>query len=162
MYDLVPNTTFKLLSYFTFIVAFFFFLNLSSIGTVCCLWNFRLRFTRVCCHGKISPCVAKVSQVFYLLMWHHLPYWIFKDLFSMAHVDLEGHCSSVYWIKNRQTVFEILQLFDCIRWQPSAILDYKKLKFCWLMESRGQSCIIMPNFVKIGEPVAEIWHLFYF
>ena len=43
--------------------------------------------------------------------------------------------------------------FRFSRWRPSAILDFQKLEILTARNLRGTKCVIMPNFVQIGQTV---------
>ena len=39
----------------------------------------------------------------------------------------------------------------------TAVLDFQKFDFLWTVHLREPICITVPNFIKIGHTVAEIW-----
>ena len=55
-----------------------------------------------------------------------------------------------------------MHCFYFSRWRPPPSWIFKILNFYWQMQSRGSSCTIMPNFVKIGQTVFEISQFFIF
>jgi len=48
------------------------------------------------------------------------------------------------------------RLLNFSRWRLSAILDFKKFKILTSEGQNASSCVIVPNFVQIGQGVAEI------
>ena len=54
-----------------------------------------------------------------------------------------------------QTVFKILKLFQFSRWLPSSMWDFTNREISLADLSGGWRCIIVPNFVEIGQSVAE-------
>jgi len=50
--------------------------------------------------------------------------------------------------------------FPLSRWRPSAILDFQNFIFA-VTAMAGQICISIPNFIKIGQTVADISHLWF-
>jgi len=44
----------------------------------------------------------------------------------------------------------------------AAVLDFHNLKLLTVDASRGSGCVTTPNFVAIGQIVAEIWRFFDF
>ena len=49
-----------------------------------------------------------------------------------------------------------MAVFSFSRWRPSAILDFQKFVILTARTLRGPECVTMPNFVQIGQGVAEI------
>ena len=58
---------------------------------------------------------------------------------------------------NRSRRCRDMAVFDFLRWRPSAILDFKKLEILTTHTLLRSKCVIVPNFVQIGQTVAEIW-----
>ena len=50
-----------------------------------------------------------------------------------------------------------MAVYNFSRWRPSAILDFQKFVILTACTLRGAKCVTMPNFVQIGQGVAEIW-----
>ena len=50
-----------------------------------------------------------------------------------------------------------MAVFRFSRWRPSAIMDFQKLEILTAHTLQGPKCVIVPNFVQIGQGVAEIW-----
>jgi len=46
--------------------------------------------------------------------------------------------------------------------RPSTRFDFYNLYFSWLLWLTGALCIIVPNFMKIDQTIAEISQFFYF
>ena len=51
----------------------------------------------------------------------------------------------------------IKAVFRFARWRRSAIQDCWKLKIWILRQALGPTCITVPNLIKIGQMVAEMW-----
>jgi len=62
------------------------------------------------------------------------------------------HCdwSNSYWD---------MAIFDFSKRRPSAILDFKKMKFWSCSDLRGLKCVTIPNFIAIRWTVGELWWL---
>ena len=55
-----------------------------------------------------------------------------------------------------------MAVFNFSRWRTSAILDFQKWEILTGCTLRGPKCVILPNFVQIGQGVAEIWPFSFF
>jgi len=68
------------------------------------------------------------------------------------------HCGAEFY-QNRPNGFGDIAIFRFSRWLPSAIWNIYIFKF---LVTRHIICIAMPNFIKIGQMVAELLHLTFF
>ena len=64
--------------------------------------------------------------------------------------------------QNWSSVVETLQFFEFSKWLPPPSSIFEIAKFYWLLWRRGSRHISMPNFVKIGQSVANILRFFRF
>ena len=66
------------------------------------------------------------------------------------------------FVKIRHKRYHV-RFFRLLRWPPSAILDFQIFKhFVTHQVGMANMCIALPNFIKIGQTVAEISHLTFF
>jgi len=68
-------------------------------------------------------------------------------------------CDRTKCQQNRPNGFVGIAIFRFSRWPPSAILDFEVVKFLVNHQTGRLICIILPNFTKIGQMIAEISHL---
>jgi len=71
--------------------------------------------------------------------------------FSRGCKTRQLHWACTYW--SRAVIFKMA---------AAAILDFQKFKILMDVACRGLICITMPNFIKIGHTVAEIWRFYGF
>ena len=82
----------------------------------------------------------------------------FKILIALALRRVKMHHRAKF-CANRLRRCGDMAVFDFLRWQLSAILDFKKLL---PIPFRRPKCITMPNFVQIGQTVVELLAIFNF
>jgi len=63
-------------------------------------------------------------------------------------------------VKIDQSITELSRFFDFLGWQLAPFLIFKIHSFYWHMRSGGLSCIIVTNFIRIGQSIAEICSTF--
>jgi len=90
--------------------------------------------------------------------WRPPPPWILKfQIFNGVAVKRveRRHHTKFRW--NRPKRGRDIAIYRFFKMAAVAILDLKNFKLLTVGRSRGPNCIIVPNFVKIGQTAAEIW-----
>ena len=86
---------------------------------------------------------------------HSLAYhWLCPDYAGLTRSTAIGS-GSISMVLNRCGDIAIFLWFSRWRQPPSWI--FKNSKFLRTIPCRGPMCVTMPNFIKIGRTVAEIW-----
>jgi len=67
-------------------------------------------------------------------------------------------CDHTKFQQNWPDGFGYIAIFRFSRWLPSAILDFENLKFLLTVILGSLICITIPNYIKIGQMVADMSH----
>ena len=69
---------------------------------------------------------------------------------------------NVKFRENRSNGCGDIAILPFSKMAATAILDFQKFKFYPLIRLKDPICVSLPNFIKIGQSVAEIWRIFDF
>jgi len=75
----------------------------------------------------------------------------------------DSQCAShVKFCQNRSNGCGDIAILQYSTMAAAAILDFQKFKFLTADTLERPICVILPNFIKIGQFIAEIWRFFDF
>ena len=74
----------------------------------------------------------------------------------MSSADARHH---VKFRQNRSNGCRDIAIFQFSKMAVAAILDFQKFNFLPLIHLVDPICVSLPNFIKIGQSVAEIWRI---
>ena len=84
-----------------------------------------------------------------------LDFWNLKVLTVWTVNSVELRHRAIYR-QNRSKRGRDIAIYRFFKMAAAAILDFESFKFLTVGRSRGSNCIIMPNFVTIGQTAVEI------
>ena len=108
---------------------------------------------------KIGQIAAEIWQFFDFARWRAPSSLIFKTLklLTVERLERAELRRRAKFGRNRSNCGRDMAIFRFFKMAAAAILDFQNLKLLTVERLERPNCVAMPNFVEIGQTVAEIY-----